>query len=158
MMPTVPPPPAELERSLSQRWLELLTGEGYQPRHQTSVQDPGKTRLLFQSGGEPHFLYLDEEDPRFFRLSLRFGLGDRAASDLALLAAANEQGRSTKATKVTVDLEDRCAFFEVEGFVEAPPSAAIFERMVGQCRYAADRFFARLDRPVRPARPAPLPC
>jgi hypothetical protein len=140
---------------MSQRWLDLLTGEGYRPRVQANERDPGRMRLLFESAGEAHYLYLHDEDPGFFRLSLRFRLGDRPAPDFALLAAANEQNREAKATKVTVDLEGRSACFDIEGFVEAPPPAALLERMLGQCAFAADRFFARLD---GSAGPAPLAC
>ena len=33
---------------------------------------------------------------------------------------------------------------------EQVPSAAMFERMVGQCSYSADRFFTRLREARRP--------
>jgi hypothetical protein len=67
-----------------------------------------------------------------------------------LLQAANEENRRAKAAKVTVDLEDRSAWFNVEGFGEEPPSPAMFERMVRQCSYAADHFFSQLRRSTGP--------
>jgi hypothetical protein len=150
MKTTVPTPPAELEQSLSQRWLDLLAAEGYRPQLHTNDLEPSRTRLYFKSAGEPHFLYLDARDPLFFQLSLKFRLADDDAPDFALLAAANERNRLTKATKVSVDLQGREACFDVEGFLDGPPSGAVLERMISQCRLAADRFFALLRRSGRP--------
>ena len=142
---------AESEKTLRERWMDLLGEDGFRPHLEVNDEEPERCRIAFKSEGVKHLLYLDDRDPNFFTLSLWYVLGKHAAApDLALLAAANDESRRAKVTKVTVDLDDRSATFNIEGFSEALPSTELFERMVNQCSYSADRFFKRLSEAGRP--------
>jgi len=142
---------AESEKTRAQRWMDLLGEDGFRPRLEVNDEHPEQMRICFKSEGTKYLLFLDERDATFFNLSLSYNLGEVAgAGDYALLNAANEENRHAKGTKVTVDLEGRSAYFNIEGFGEAPPSSALFERMVGQCGYSADRFFSRLRETTKP--------
>jgi hypothetical protein len=142
---------AESEKTLAQRWMDLLGEDGYRPRLELNQEEPERSRIFFKSEGTKFNLYLDDRDPTFFNLSLSYVLGDHSgASDLVLLGAANEENRRAKVTKVTLDLDERSACFSMEGFGEEVPSEAMFERMVRQCSNSADRFFTRLREAKRP--------
>ncbi len=138
---------AERERTLRERWMDLLGEDGFRPHLEVNDEEPAQCRIAFKSEGVKYLLYLDDRDPTFFTLSVGYVLGNHAsAPDFAVLAAANDE---SKQAKVTLDLEDRSASFNIEGFSEALPSTEVFERMVGQCSYSADRFFGRLSESSR---------
>jgi hypothetical protein len=142
---------AKTENNLRERWMDLLGEDGFRPHLEANEQEPARCRIAFKSEGARYELYLDDRDPTFFNLSLAYVLGKHAsAPDFAVLAAANDESRRAKATKVTVDLEERYATFSIEGFSEAPPSTEVFERMIGQCSSSADCFFKRLSESSRP--------
>ena len=141
---------AESEKTLRERWMDLLGEDGFRPHLEVNVEEPAQCRIAFKSEGVKYLLYLDDRDPTFFTLSVGYVLGNHAsAPDFAVLAAANDESKQAKVTKVTVDLEDRSASFNIEGFSEALPSTEVFGRMVGQCSYSADRFFRRLSESSR---------
>ena len=152
MNATVVSPPAELEQSPSQRWMDRLSEEGYRPRLELNDLNPSMCRLAFMLEGTLHRLYLDDTDPAFFKLSLSYLLGDDAnTSSLALLQAANEVNSSTKGTKVTVNLEEQAAYFVIEAFGKELPTTETLARMLSHCSFAARRFFTRLRETPAPA-------
>ncbi len=141
----------ESDKTQAQRWMDLLGEDGFRPRLEVNDEHPEQLCIYFKSEGTKYLLFLDDRDATFFNLSLCYNLGEVAgAGDFALLNAANEENRHAKGTKVTVDLEDRVAYFNIEGFGEAPPSPEMFERMVGQCSYSADCFFSTLRKSTKP--------
>jgi len=145
MTATVVSPPAELEQSPSQRWMDRLSEEGYRPRLELNDRTPSVCRLAFMLEGTLHWLYLDDTDQAFFKLSLCYLLGDDGkTSSLALLQAANEVNTSTKGTKVTVDFEGQATYFVVEAFGKELPTMETFARMLSHCSFAARRYFTRL--------------
>jgi hypothetical protein len=142
---------AESEKTLRERWMDLLGEDGYRPHLELNDDEPAHCRIAFKSEGVKLLLYLDDKDPTFFNLTLTYVLGKFAfAPDFALLAAANQECKRSKGTKVMVDLEDRSASFHIEAFGEELPTTAMFERMVEQCSYSADGFFQRLAESARP--------
>jgi len=141
---------AQNDSSLRQRWLDFLAEEGYRPHLEVNDEHPERARLAFKVEGVRYVLYLDDKDPTFFNLVLSYRLGDLTDEPEILLEAANALTRQTKGTKVWVDQEDRSAFFNYEWFAEELPSAALFERLVSQCGYAADGFFAKAREMAKP--------
>jgi hypothetical protein len=129
---------------LADRYLELLANEGYRPKLERHPEQPHLARVEFKAEGAKFNVFLDEEDPGFFQLSLAFDLGARNLDDTALLAAANHLNDEMKAVKVTVDRDANLARFHYEAFVEGPPSSEILERSMFQLRRASDDFFERI--------------
>jgi hypothetical protein len=134
-------------RGLADRYLELLAEEGYRPRLERHPEQAHLSRIEFKVEGVKFNVFLDEEDPAFFQLSLAFDLGARSFGDTALLAAANHLNDEMKAVKATIDRDANVARFHYEAFVEGPPSSEILGRSMFQLRRASDDFFERI-RPV----------
>ena len=57
--------------------------------------------------------------------------------------AANTVNAETKGVKVTVSPEGNAAWFALEWFSEAVPTAGLLERLISQARHAASEFFEK---------------
>ncbi len=137
-------PARSASQGLADRNLELLAEEGYRPRLERHPEQPHLARVEFRAQGAKFSIFLDEEDPGFFQLSLAFDLGARSLGATALLAAANHLNDQVKAVKATVDRDANVARFHYEAFVEGPPSSEVLDRSMFQLRRASDDFFERI--------------
>jgi hypothetical protein len=145
-------PDAVPERSSSQRWMDWLTEQGYQPRLEVYDADPDQRRLLLTLEGMRPYLYLLDSDPTYYNLSLCYRLTDDAGvSRLALLHAANEVNSFAKCTRASVIFANRIALFDSERFTEELPTPEIFARTLAQCHDGAMRFFSIIRTAPRPA-------
>jgi hypothetical protein len=142
---------ATSEKTLKQRWMDLLAEEGYRPHLEEDETDPGRSNIAFKAEGVRFILYLHDRDPAFYNLTLTYRLGSYATTpDFALLAAANEENWEAKVAKAIVSLQNRSASFNIEVFGEELPSVAVLERMIRQLDESADRFFSRLKESAKP--------
>lgn len=142
---------AETEKTMRERWMDLLAEDGFRPRMEVNDEEPERCRIAFKAEGLTYHLYLQDADKSFFNLTLCYRLGVYAtAPDFAVLAAANDENYEAKVAKLTVNLQDRSVTIGMEGFCEVLPTTTILERMVDQCRCSADRFFNRLKDAAKP--------
>ena len=141
---------AESEKTMRERWMDLLGEDGFRPHLEVNDEEPERCRIAFRAEGLTYHLYLHNGDTTFFNFTLCYRLGTYAmAPDFAVLAAANEENHEAKVAKLTVNLQDRSVTIGMEGFCEVLPTTTILERMVDQCRYSADRFFNRVKSSAR---------
>ena len=122
----------ELQASYKSRLDEL----GYRP----SVSDMGN--VLFKAEGHTYVIYLDEKDPKFFRLVLAFQAPAAAGEDQNAKRhkALNDATRTTKTVKAYV-ADSGATHFAVEEFQATPGDAtANLPRMIRAIQAANTKY------------------
>lgn len=138
------------ESGAAKRWMDFLAEEGYRPALDVNPEQPRHSALAFMCEGRRLLLFVHEDDPSYFQLTLAYDTQGLAADDVALLRAANTVNDDAKVVKVIVDRDHGAAYFQIEAFADALPSPAVLRRSLSQLRHAADAFFERLPAFSRP--------
>lgn len=123
--------------SIAAALAEVVRDAGY-------IAEIDETWVSFKSEGTAYHFETFEGDDGYARLMLGF-LIPPDVPVAALLTAANEQNRKTKAVKTVVyDLpEDGHVSFSIEVFFGQPGAwAAIFERALSALRNTSDEYYA----------------
>lgn len=122
----------ELQASYKSRLDEL----GYRP----SISELGN--VLFKAEGHTYVIYLDEKDPKFFRLVLAFQAPAAAGDDQIAKRhkALNDATRTTKTVKAYV-ADGGATHFAVEEFQATPGDAtANMPRMIRAMQAAHNKY------------------
>lgn len=133
------PVQAQSRQAMQSTYHAFLTAEGYRPE----ITSAGN--ISFKREGLTYFIILDESDPAFFKLSLRFNVEDKSpAMRQRRLEALNAVNRTTKVVKSGLD-DDEGLFFHAEAYVASPQEATRhMPRMLRAVSYAYDQYLKRI--------------
>ncbi len=136
-------------RTVLQAYLDLLAEEGYRPRAEGAQGDKNPL-VVFKAQGTSFLLFVDEEDPSYFRLGVYYLLPPGDHDTLRLAELANDQNSRWKGVKTVLELEDRGGVrFVVETFLTGPATRELFGRSMGALASVSDEFFGALRPPER---------
>ena len=126
--------------SVAQKYLELLSTEGYRPDLEG---DEGSPRIVFKAEGASFRMILDEEDPEFFGLTLGYGVPEGHEFG-RLTGLANELNDRWKVVKATIHPDGDAVRFAFEIFTGDAVSPGLLERAIRALRLVAEEFFEEL--------------